>query len=130
MRGGMCRHYNGYQKGTCKLGVEYRPLVGGPNIGWAARLPCIPESSLRKEPMAKCDKYEEPTPAEIMAEKIELQAHSEKMQEAIGRIRETKVNQGMVECPKCQSNLRFSVAKINGHIWAKCDTTGCLAWMM
>ena len=38
-----CIHYNGYQKGECKYGVNYRDLVKGLDFGWAARLPCVPD---------------------------------------------------------------------------------------
>lgn len=132
MRKESCKHFTGYQNGTCKLGVNYRQLVGGPDIGWAARLPCTSKTSLDKEPMAICDKREEPTEAEIMAEKLEMKTRSEKVVEAIRRIRATGKNQGAVLCPQCDvvDALNFSVAKLNGHIWGKCKTSGCLAWMM
>lgn len=37
--------------------------------------------------------------------------------------------QGEMPCPKCGKNLYFTVASLNGHIWARCTTKGCLAWM-
>lgn len=37
---------------------------------------------------------------------------------------------GTAICPKCQGDLMYSVASLNGHIWGKCKTKGCLAWMM
>lgn len=36
---------------------------------------------------------------------------------------------GMMKCPKCGNTLAFSVAPINGHVWGRCETKGCLAWM-
>lgn len=37
---------------------------------------------------------------------------------------------GQVKCPKCSGNLSYSIARSNGHIHGRCDTSGCLAWMM
>lgn len=36
---------------------------------------------------------------------------------------------GQVKCPKCGGNLGYSIARSNGHIHGRCDTTDCLAWM-
>ena len=63
-----CIHYNGYQKGECKYGVNYRNLVKGAYFGWAARLPCVPDSSLRKQPVSECQAFRFPTEEEAQAE--------------------------------------------------------------
>jgi hypothetical protein len=36
---------------------------------------------------------------------------------------------GDIECPVCQGRLHFSVAKVNGHVWASCATEGCVRFM-
>lgn len=36
---------------------------------------------------------------------------------------------GVEECPACHGCLRLSIAASNGHVWGKCQTAGCLAWM-
>lgn len=36
---------------------------------------------------------------------------------------------GQIECPICKGNLHYSVASYNGHLWGKCETEGCVAWM-
>ena len=36
---------------------------------------------------------------------------------------------GEMDCPKCGSRLFFSVASINGHVWAKCSKDGCIGFM-
>lgn len=36
---------------------------------------------------------------------------------------------GTTPCPKCGATLHYSVAACNGHVWGKCETDGCLAWM-
>lgn len=33
-------------------------------------------------------------------------------------------------CPVCaDGTIRYSVASVNGHIWASCSTDGCVRWM-
>ncbi len=35
-----CKHFTGpVHNKTCKAGVNYRELVGGPDLGWMARMP-------------------------------------------------------------------------------------------
>lgn len=37
---------------------------------------------------------------------------------------------GVIDCPVCQDGkLSYSVASYNGHMWGKCSTKGCVAWM-
>lgn len=129
-RGRQCRHYTGALRPPCKAGIDYRAMVGGEDIGWMARMPCQPDSPLRKEPMASCDKYDEKPAEEIAAEEREIKERSTFMISAIKAIRATKLSRGSIVCPKCAGDLNFSVAKSNGHIWGRCNTEGCLAWMM
>src|SRR5579864_7564965 len=37
----ICVHFTGVQNTACEAGVNLRQLVGGPELGWAARLPCL-----------------------------------------------------------------------------------------
>lgn len=115
----------------CSAGVNYRELVGGEDFGWMARLPCLPDSPLTKEPVAKCEKYERKSPAEIIAEELEQKAFSDAVVMAIGAIRKQGKDSGEVSCPKCYAGkVHYSVAKLNGHIWGRCTTDGCISWMM
>jgi len=41
-----------------------------------------------------------------------------------------KGSAGIIECPKCGKQLKYSVAGGNHHIWGVCETEGCLKWMM
>jgi len=34
-----------------------------------------------------------------------------------------------IKCPVCSRVLSYSISSYNGHIWGKCKTPGCLAWM-
>lgn len=37
---------------------------------------------------------------------------------------------GNFPCPICQrGQLHYSVASVNGHLWGRCTTDGCVAWM-
>ena len=69
-----CAHHTGFRDATgkCKAGVGYRELVGGPDYGWAARLPCLPNSPLNKPPIAKCGKFRYPTTEEVDAREAEF----------------------------------------------------------
>lgn len=126
-----CKHFSGpIHNKACKAGVLYREMVGGEEFGWMARMPCMPDSPLRKEPMAICDKYEIKAPAEIMAEEIAQRTRTGKLLEALTLIRGTKQSSGTIECPTCEKRLHFTVAKINDHIWGRCETEGCMSWMM
>lgn len=68
---GCCHHFNGLPLGfdlkdkVCAAGVEYRQLVGGPDFGWAARIPCFGEQN--KEQVS-CEHYQPVTEEEIQAE--------------------------------------------------------------
>jgi len=69
MRAGTCKHFTGCGiagKEVCSAGVNYREHVGGPDLGWCARLPC-----LKHENAPPCEKYEEPTPEEVAAHEAE-----------------------------------------------------------
>ncbi len=35
-----------------------------------------------------------------------------------------------IDCPACEDGRpKYSVASVNGHMWARCNTPGCLSWM-
>ena len=38
-----CVHFTGIQHDICAAGVNYRALVGGPDFGWARKIPCLSE---------------------------------------------------------------------------------------
>jgi hypothetical protein len=131
MRETRCRHFTGYQAGTCKAGRVYRDVVGGPEFGWAARLPCLPESGLRKEPMASCSSYDQKTAEEIAADDRDTEIRTECMIMAIGIIKAQEKPRGTIACPMCYSGeLHFTKSTYNGHIWGQCKKHGCLSWMM
>lgn len=56
---------------TCKAGVNYRAHVGGEELGWARRIPCLPQSA--KEPVP-CPHFRAMTRAEHDAREAEVRA--------------------------------------------------------
>jgi hypothetical protein len=40
-----------------------------------------------------------------------------------------KAGRAKIECPVCKGALWYSVASVNGHLWGKCSTKGCVSWM-
>lgn len=133
MKQGTCKHFTGYQNGKCMAGIEYRALVGGDDFGWAARLPCVTNSPLNKPGGPPCEKFEEPTAEELAADKAATRKRMDGFVEALRRIKAANKGRGeagVVTCPECKGQLHFSIAKLNGHIWGKCETPDCLAWMM
>ncbi len=37
---------------------------------------------------------------------------------------------GHIQCPVCTTGtLHYSVASLNGHMHATCDTKGCVSWL-
>lgn len=128
-----CVHFTGIQNDCCKVGLNYRAVVGGDNAGWAARLPCVPDSPLRKD-AATCDKFCAPTPEELAKEDAEDKAAWARMRVVLAGISEWRKKpprgkQEVVECPACKGRLHLSQSRINGHIHGHCETEGCVRWM-
>ena len=44
-------------------------------------------------------------------------------------LKNNSIWQDMVECPVCKGKLHLSHAAVNGHVWGKCETAGCVEWM-
>jgi hypothetical protein len=38
--------------------------------------------------------------------------------------------EGTIPCPVCKTGtINYSIAKINGHVWARCSTKDCVCWI-
>ena len=75
-----------------------------------------------------CGKSDE----EIFEDKKKAERYSKRfknMLSALKTIKEKKEPAGKITCPECGGNLHYTKASSNGHIWGKCQTEGCLAWM-
>ncbi|AWB26198.1 hypothetical protein DA075_35605 (plasmid) [Methylobacterium currus] len=51
------------------------------------------------------------------------------VREALRLIADVPGVEGEISCPECSGRLRWSRAE-NGHVWGKCESGGCLMWMM
>ena len=119
-----CRHFNGTSNGKCEVGVSYDTVREPGEL-----LVCIdPEAK------ASCSQCSRPTREE--AEALQQEQHEAIVR--IGKARAAIVEatggkrgvRGAIDCPCCQGGrLSYSVAGINGHIWAGCSTKGCVSWM-
>lgn len=134
-----CRHFDGSVRETCKAGVNYRQLVGGPDLGWALRLPCLARrtTDLTVE-RVPCDQRSVCTQAEAEQKANRHLERMERLARALAAAKDdARINgfkngrggAGEIACPICDGRLRYSVAGVNGHMWARCDTAGCVSWM-
>lgn len=132
-----CIHFNGLQHKKCRMGIVYDEIDKDKRIACRAALPCIkPDKYLPKgETQCHCPHVKFPTKEEVQAE---IEAWDKEMKKitlgmkAVERIRDEykgKNYSGVIECPVCLGRLHVSHAACNGHIHAKCETPGCIAWM-
>jgi hypothetical protein len=49
--------------------------------------------------------------------------------EALKAIRALSGDRGEIKCPTCGGCLHWSRAPENGHVWGRCETEGCVAWI-
>jgi len=82
------------------------------------------ENELEKQDfIAICQHYDGPTDEQRKQEMV----YGAQV-DAINAIKNTGLESGTIECPICKGELYFEVHN-NGHIWGKCVSQGCLAWM-
>lgn len=134
-----CVHFTGTVNERCNAGVAYKSVAVSPNehpTPSAARLghalPCFSDGA------GHCESCRFPTPEEVAAREKEMAEYFAQTMEARTRIRTaagysgtkpTRDLRGSIECPRCKGTLGYSVSSYNGHIWGRCSTSGCLAWM-
>ena len=132
---GTCRHFVGVGCEPCGAGVNVREHVGGDDLGWACRIPCVRPSAnafIRADEVVPCDRFDAPSSAEAEAEVAEVDALIERMEKLGPVVQELKKEhagkgyQGVLECPLCGGRLHVSIAAINGHVWLRCESDGCV----
>lgn len=103
-------------------GVTYRashsiPCLGGShNLALATCRQCAPYT--REEAEADAARVER----EIVRMFAARKAITDVIEKGAG-------NHGVIACPECGKRLGYRRAESNGHIWARCETEGCVAWM-
>lgn len=130
-----CKHYRGmYEKTSCEAGVKFKDLPHYGTAEFRTTCPCFGPSS------SPCEKAEYPTAEELAAEEARLTQEIAKIGQARKAIVESiggpwkrgkPAAYGTIDCPVCEKKrtLNFSRFSYNGHIHARCDTPGCVAWM-
>lgn len=123
-----CTHYDmAGMPERCKAGVKYdevgdyktRPCIGGHKM---------PDATTR------CSKWERRSLEHAEARADRREECERKMRlvfPVVGEWRK-KLPIGKhetIECPACQGKLHLSQARINGHVWGRCETKGCVSWM-
>jgi hypothetical protein len=162
MNAGTCIHYNGVIGTTddhkCQAGICYRKVFDGSKPGILLRMPCIQfhtlpahgrgtfirsgDDTVRKEfdrrgqVMIPCALYQEPTPEQIEADRIETEKAFANTVAAIKVSSEWRVKpkpekdrSEILQCPICEGKLHLFQSSYNGHVRGKCETAGCVEWM-
>lgn len=127
-----CRHFTGVGNDTCKAGVRYEDvrLDHEPTDGRSRSWPCLRDAPLAAGRCASVSfRSEEEAKAEAEEGERRLTLSGEAMRRAREASRGIKGGSGVVECPKCGGRLHWSKAAVNGHIWGRCETKGCLSWI-
>lgn len=136
-----CRHFVGIHHNTCcKAGVNFRAHVGGPELGWVTRLPCVPLMSTGKaEDVVPCEQRDvwtrEEAERNIDAHERAIErffsAHKAAKADAkVKGFRKGHAGAGELPCPVCDGGtLRYTVAAYNGHMHGRCSTANCVSWM-
>lgn len=130
-----CKHFNGVVNEKCRAGIAYEKLVGGYLSPSRKELPCIIFQGKNREmrEMVNCELREFLTEKEQAAKEREVEKSFMKIftaRKAITEHMQGKSGRGDIQCPVCGiGKLSFVVSEVNGHIHAKCTTSGCVAWM-
>ena len=116
-----CKHFNGLQNKQCEAGIDYNSI---PKYDGA--FPCFGEF--------QCAKYEAQGADAVRARFEEADKQFKGLmvarQAIVDHTNGERGVAGKIPCPVCTvGELRFTIAKCNGHIHAKCLTAGCVAWV-
>lgn len=129
-------------KEACGAGVVFDELAKVEELGFsgcALRLPCIRShhdpANRKGQPLCECPKLRWPTSEESEAHEREIKESIERTNAAMKAVTPIRAKwkgqnwSGTVECPVCKGTLNVRHAGSNGHVWAKCNTEGCVAWI-
>ena len=132
MKAGNCIHrsvdHADPLKQVCAKGHNIRAMVGGPDFGWATRMPCH-ELQPREGVKCECPDFMEPTPEQIAEREREMAMIFAAAIAARALIEGDGKDYGDVECPKCQGVIDYTKSSVNGHVCARCRTPDCLFFM-
>lgn len=129
-----CVHFNGvFINDACRSGVNFHEQFGD-GFGCFKDIPCIKPGTDKK-----CAKAEYPTREAAEKElneddefidrflKVSKEAHAHARDAGLGI---GCGGRGEMPCPSgCGGTLKYSVAGVNGNLYACCTTKGCHQWM-
>lgn len=135
-----CVHFNGIQNKACEAGIVYDELDKENRVEYRAGLPCFKSDSaiaqrLGERPQCHCPHVKFPTEEDVQKQLASHDEHMKKMMlalEVVSPIRKQHKGKdwsGVLECPTCKGKLHVRHAGYNGHVWAKCETENCVAWL-
>ena len=120
-----CIHFTGlFNKTECAAGIAY-PL------NRPERLVCFKDEG----GLLECPMRHFPSEEKIQKELSDIEDSNKRMSliyPIIGRIKKDHKGHdwsGEELCPACGGSLYLSHASLNGHVWGKCSTPNCVAWM-
>lgn len=135
---GWCIHYRspspapGERVTACSAGVSHDTFHG---VRFDLH-PCfLTKEGKSKTGALECEHIRRPTSEEITAHEESWDRHLAKTMKTIAAIAPwRKANKGrshteVIECPICQGRLHLSIAAVNGHVHAQCETEDCMSWM-
>lgn len=139
MQKGRCKFYNGLMNDFCDKNIRYESFTNGERFGILQNIPCFEKNNVNN-----CQLREFYSEKEIKQHDEIIKKRMAAMTTAIAIIKDennvdiewecpTNKNDskhGIIECPMCKGKLHYSISGFNGHIWGKCETEGCLSWMM
>ena len=148
MKKGICKYFTDeHLFSHCKAGVRYRDVTPPLSLlmGRKAQLPCgnakdqVAATFVRFSPgsyaPSSCDKYKEPTAADIAANRAKRKADKKQVQKIFLLIDRLKTQNrgkdwaGMQVCPICKQQLFVQHFGESGRTWGKCETPNCIAWL-
>ena len=114
-----CIHFNGVMNKECKAGIKYSDVRAEPDKG-PYLFPCLKQGG-------ECQAAKFRSDEEVEQELKEIEEISAKALTAMVMVKShyasTKEPSGKIKCD-CGGDLHYTVAQINGHVWAKCGSCG------
>lgn len=111
-----CIHFNGIMNNACNAGINYADV----RIDKPYKFPCLKQGG-------ECPKAEFRTEEQVKELISKMEEDSVKALVAYAMIKDhvskTKERSGRLPC-ECGGQLHYTVASVNGHIWARCKSCG------
>lgn len=111
-----CKYFTGIMSKVCKAGVNYDEVRD--SIARPYKFPCFKNGDMSG---GNCSKACFPSEGEAKEQAAEIRQRGVYIMLAFAEIHKSKASSGIIACPKCQGEMRFSRASSNGHVRAGCS---------